>query len=294
MIRSMTGYGFGECFRYNRIFTVEIKAVNHRFCDISVRMPRVLSSLEERVRSRAQRVLVRGKTDIFVTYESFADDDCVVTLNEQLADAYAAVFKQIKGRYADIRDDLSLSMIANMPSVITVDKNTGGDSEEVWEALSIALEMALAGFVQMREREGLALRRDIMQKAETLSALSEIITERAPKVSEDHAERLRQKVAEALQQAEIDEARLLQEITQFADKSCIDEELTRLSSHLIQLKNTLADGGTVGKKLDFLIQEINREINTIGAKSNDLEITKAVVDLKSELEKIREQVQNIE
>ncbi|MDR1209655.1 MAG: YicC family protein [Clostridiales bacterium] len=294
MVYSMTGYGSGECTRYNRILTVEIKSVNHRYLDVSARLPRALSGLEERVRRRVAAAASRGKIDVYVSFDSFSDDDCAVTLNEPLADACAAALISLKGRYPELKDDLSLSLLAGRADIVTVEKQAGGDADEIWGALSGALENALTAFARMRGTEGANLAEDILRKRDTLIYLCQRVADRAPLVAADYAERLRRKVSEALAGAEYDEARLIAEVTIFADKSCVDEELTRLKSHLLQLKDILEGGGAVGKKLDFLTQEINREVNTIGSKSNDLDITRAVVEMKSELEKIREQVQNIE
>lgn len=295
MIRSMTGYGRGECTLYDRKFTVEIKSVNHRYLELSVKLPRVMNPLEDRLRQRLTGNIGRGKVDVYVNYESFSADDALVRLNTVLCDAYVKAYGEIRARYG-ISEELSLSLLSRIPDALALERNAESETTlaQMWETVSRALDGAIQSFTAMKEREGAALKADLLAKAEGINVLVAGIAGRAPGVAQEYAERLRRKVEEALGALALDEARLLQEITIFADKSCIDEELTRLSSHLSQFSSILESGTQAGKKLDFLIQEINREINTIGSKSNDLEITKAVVELKSELEKVREQVQNIE
>ncbi len=297
MIKSMTGYGRGDCILYNRKFTVEIKSVNHRFNDLSIKLPRVLNSFEDKIKAELSKVVNRGKTDVYVHFESFSADDIKVNLNEALADSYFSALSRLKLKYPEIRDDLSLSLIARFPDIVTVEKLADSQDDsmnQMWEALFTALKTAIDAFIKMREIEGAALKSDLLKKKEVLAALTENVKTRAPHVAQDYAVRLKTKIEEALANVNYDETRLIQEITIFSDKSCIDEELIRLSSHLSQLSEILCESDAVGKKLDFLVQEINREVNTIGSKSNDLEITKLVVQMKSEVEKIREQVQNIE
>lgn len=296
-MKSMTGYGRGDSILYDRKFTVEIKSVNHRYNDISIKLPRVLNAFEDKIKSRLASEISRGKTDVYIHLESFSAADIKISINKPLADAYADAVVQLRDRYS-LQDDLALSLLAKFPDIINVEK-LGNDEEnmsQLWEALQYALSDAVTQFMSMRALEGAKLKEDILVKRETVLALAHKVKQRAPLVAKEYAERLKAKVEEALGIGGVnyDEIRLIQEITIFSDKSCIDEELTRLESHLAQLLEIVSEEDAVGKKLDFLVQEINREINTIGSKSNDIEITKTVVQMKSEVEKIREQVQNIE
>ena len=297
MIRSMTGYGRGEHLSHNRRFVVEIKSVNHRYNEITIKLPRFLNALEDPVRKRLSGEIGRGKTDVYIFYETYASRDVAVKINAAFADAYVEALRALAGAYA-LPDGLTLSLVASHPEIITVDKDHYDETAqaELWETLLFALEEAIIKFNKMRETEGSALRLDILEKQVRIRSLLIQIKERAPLVAEDYAKRLQERITEALTSASIvpDESRLLTEIAVFADRSNIDEELTRLESHICQMEIILNTPEAAGRKLDFLIQEINREINTIGSKSNDLEISKHVVELKSEVEKIREQIQNIE
>lgn len=295
MIKSMTGYGRGDSILYDRKFTVEIKSVNHRYNDINIKLPRVLNAFEDKIKSRLASEISRGKTDVYIHLDSFSTADIKINLNEALADSYAEAILKLRGRY-DLRDDLSLSLIVKFPDIINVEKLTNDDENlsQMWEALQLALSGAISQFVAMRVTEGAVLKEDLLSKRDVIVSITEKLKHRAPLVAEDYEQRLRAKITDALANTNYDEARLLQEITIFMDKSCIDEELTRLESHLSQLSEIVGENESVGKKLDFLVQEMNREVNTIGSKSNDIEITKLVIQMKSEVEKIREQVQNIE
>ena len=295
MIQSMTGYGKGECVLYNRRFSVEIKSVNHRYKDITIKLPRVMNAYEDKMRAILTESISRGKTDVYVNYETFSQDDIKVTLNEALADAYIERLNAMDDRYA-LGEVPSLALLARFPDVLSVEKNADTDetAAEMWEALENALRMAVERFVAMRSREGEALKADILKKTEQIRNLVANIKERSPLIAQEYRDKLIARVQEALGDSNIDESRLILEVTIFADRSCVDEELTRLDSHLSQMGSILNESEPIGRKLDFLVQEMNREINTIGSKSNDLEITRLVVDAKSEIEKIREQVQNIE
>jgi len=295
LIQSMTGYGKGECVLYNRKFSVEIKSVNHRYNDITIKLPRVMNAFEDKMRAILTAGVSRGKTDVYVNYETFSQEDIKVTLNEALADAYMERLTALDTRYA-LNETPSLSLLARFPDVLSVEKNADTDetAAEMWEALENALRMAVERFVAMREREGAALKADILKKCEQIKGIVANIKERSPLIAQEYREKLIARVQEALGESDIDESRLILEVTIFADRSCVDEELTRLDSHLAQMGSILNESEPIGRKLDFLVQEMNREINTIGSKSNDLEITRLVVDAKSEIEKIREQVQNIE
>ena len=295
MIQSMTGYGKGECTLYNRRFTVEIKSVNHRYNDVNIKLPRVMNAYEDKIRAILSQSVSRGKTDVYVNYETFAQSDVRVALNEALAGAYYDKLNVLGSLYG-LGEAPSLSLLARFPDVLSVERNAESDeaAAEMWETLENALRTAVTSFGDMRAREGAALKADILKKCEFIRGIVADIAERAPLVAKEYRDKLTARVAEALSDANIDESRLILEVTIFTDRSCIDEELTRLASHLSQMGVILEETDPIGRKLDFLVQEMNREINTIGSKSNDLAITRLVVDAKSEIEKIREQVQNIE
>ena len=292
MIRSMTGYGRGEFEKDGRKFIVEMRSVNHRYGDISVKMPRFMMFLEDRIKKTAAARVIRGKTDIYINFESSYEGDIEVIFNENLADSYMEKVRQIEERYGVTSPD-KLTLVARYPDVIT-SKKAEEDMDVIWETLLPALNEALDKFIEMREAEGENLKKDILVKNDNIAVLLKAVEEKAPLVAEEYRQKLMQRLAGLLDETEIDEQRILTEVTIFADKACIDEEITRLKSHIDQLKNILENGGQVGRKLDFLVQEMNREANTIGSKSNNIDVTKKVVEIKSEIEKIREQVQNIE
>ncbi len=291
-IKSMTGYGKGEFIANDRRFTVEMKSVNHRYNDISIKMPRSLISLEDAVKKRIMADVFRGKTDVYINYETFSKDDVEVRLNTVLADAYLEKLHELSQTFALEEKDV-FGLTARFPDVITVEK---AQSEEsiIWETLLPALEEAITRFVQMRCTEGENLKQDILQKRESIISLVAQIKERAPLVVQEYKEKLENRLQELLGNVQIDPQRVAMEVAVFADKGCIDEEITRLESHLTQLQEILQEGGQVGRKLDFLVQEMNRETNTIASKANDIKIVQTTIALKSEIEKIREQIQNLE
>ncbi|MCI1999081.1 MAG: YicC family protein [Clostridia bacterium] len=294
MIKSMTGYGKGENEADGRRFTVEIKSVNHRYNDMSIKLPRFMNSLEDKIRKRLCEKILRGKTDVYINFETFSQDDISVKLNEQLASAVVEKLDFLKQTYS-LTSNSTLDIVCRFPDVLT-SENVDENEDIIWQTLLPALDMALNNFIYMREKEGSNLKTDILKKAEHIKELTDKIKVRAPKVPEEYREKLESRLNELLSdsQTAIDEQRIASEVLIFADRCCIDEELTRLYSHIEQLKEILDADGTIGRKLDFLIQEMNREANTVASKSNDLEITKASIELKSEIEKIREQIQNIE
>lgn len=289
----MTGYGRGENASAERKFTVEIKAVNHRYNDISIKLPRAMSYLEDRIRKRLMQSIFRGKTDVYINVETFPGADVRVNVNEALADAYMERLRYLEERYELDEDEGLLPILVRFPEVITTER-IEADEDALWNTLSPALEEAAEKFVAMRTVEGEALKTDILKKADAIEALVDQVKERAPLVVGEYRDRLQARLKELMDGVDIDPQRLAAEVTVFADRGCIDEELTRLDSHIVQLRSILNGGGQVGRKLDFLIQEMNREANTIASKANDIQITRATIDLKSEIEKIREQVQNIE
>ncbi len=292
MIRSMTGFGRGENIEDGRKFTVEIKSVNHRYNDLTIKLPRNMNYIEDFVRKKLSKVIFRGKIDVFISFESTAKEDIKVILNEEIADAYVEQFYVIKKRY-NVPDEITLSLISQIPDVITVEK-VEADDDMMLHILGPALDSAIDGFLQMREREGIALKKDILLKLDKIGDLVENIKIRAPQILEDYKSKLKSKLEEILESKDIDESRIITEVTIFADKCATDEEVTRLESHINQIKIILEENESIGRKLDFIIQEMNREANTIGSKSNDIETTKYMVELKSEIEKIREQIQNVE
>ncbi|MCL2603749.1 MAG: YicC family protein [Defluviitaleaceae bacterium] len=313
MPKSMTGFGRGECLRYDRRFKVEIKSVNHRYGDFNIRLPRFLNAFEDRVRKRLASQIARGKVDVWVGFDSYTQRDIQAKVNWAFADAYVHALKEICDRYnwqitlfPSNETNPGLGLLARNPDVVTFEKfesaySNGEAQNEFWEALSGALEEALTRFNAMRQAEGEALAADMREKRGRVRELAALITERAPVAVAEHAEKLRERLTELVEKlqesnapTEIAESRFLTEIALLADRSSIDEELTRLASHLSQFDDILEESEPIGRKLDFLVQELNREVNTIGSKSTDQQLAKWVVELKSEIEKIREQVQNIE
>lgn len=288
----MTGYGRGENTRDGRKFTVEIKSVNHRYNDITIKLPRSMNYMEDTIRKKLTTQIARGKTDVYVFFETTSSEDVKIDLNEALTDAYVKQLEQIKARY-NLKEEISLSLISRFPDILTVEK-MDIDNDQMLAILMPAIDMALNELLALRQKEGLALKDDILLKLDKISSFVESIKLRSPVVVLDYREKLKARLKELLDNSEIDEARLLTEVTIFADRASVDEEITRLFSHINQVRQILNEKEAIGRKLDFLIQEMNREANTIGSKSNDIEITQTTVNLKSEIEKIREQVQNIE
>ena len=294
MVKSMTGYGRGDRSFEGLQMTVELRSVNNRYLDCTVKMPRAYIFAEDAMKARVQSAVGRGKVDVFVTMVHSGGDDLVVTVNEELAKSYLDALNRLHelggGR---VKKEFRATDLARFPDVLTVEKQEE-DLDLVKERLLEVLDLALTDFNAMREREGERLAVDILSRAETVETLLGEVEELSPQTVADYRARLEGKMREVLQNVQIDETRLLTEAAIFADKVAVDEETVRLHSHLSQLRELLAAGGAVGRKLDFLIQEFNRETNTIGSKCSDLEVTRRVVDMKAEIEKIREQVQNLE
>lgn len=288
----MTGYGRGEAVKSGRTITVEIRSVNNRYLDCTVKMPRIYVFAEDAIKARVQSSISRGKVDVFITIGPSESGDTSVSLNRSVADGYYRALCEMRDTYG-LRDDLSVSLLSRFPDVFLVEKSQE-DLDAVAADLCAVTDLALADFDAMRSREGVKLEEDILGRAKAVEDLTARVAERAPGIVADYRARLAAKMAEVLQNKQLDESRILTEAAIFADKAAVDEETVRLRSHLSQLSHMLGQGGAVGRKLDFLIQEFNREANTIGSKCNDLETTRWVVDIKAEIEKIREQVQNIE
>ena len=290
-MKSMTGYGRCHLEEDGREMTVEVKSVNHRFLDISYRLSRTLSFLDDAVRKGVSARLARGHVDVFVSYENHRQDARTVRVDTALAAAYHQALEELAAAVG--RDaDLPLAEYARLPDVLTVQEKDE-DQQAVRELFVRALDGALDGLIQMREQEGERMHADMLEKLDAIDGLRETIAVRAPMVVNEYREKLSQRIA-ALTDGELDEARLLTEVALFADRAAIDEELVRLKSHLDALRNTTQMAEPVGRKLDFLVQELNRETNTIGSKASDTAIAQAVVAAKGEIEKLREQVQNIE
>ena len=293
MIRSMTGYGKGEAINQFYKLKIEMKSVNHRYLDINVKMPRYLIYLEENIKKLIKEKLHRGKVDVFVNFD-FAEVSAVdVMVDIPLARSYKQALEGLRNELG-IEDSIRLSNILTVSDIIRTEKKEL-DDDMVWEALKESVGSALDNITEMREFEGQQLRNDILSKLDNIEKIVVGISEKAPLVVEEYRTKLSDRIKAILENgSEIDLDRLAMEVAIFADKSSIDEELTRLGSHVSQLRAILKEEGSVGRKLDFLIQEFNREINTIGSKSSNSDVVKSVVDLKSEVEKIREQIQNIE
>jgi uncharacterized protein (TIGR00255 family) len=292
----MTGYGRGECLLHDRKFVVEIKSVNHRFNDLNIKHPRILNGFEDSIRKIIGQEVFRGKTDVYINMETYSNKDIHISINTPLADSYVEQIKAINERYDLHPKTLQSDTLLSFPDIFIVEKcliNEQSQSE-IWEALQGAVSDALSNLIEMRIKEGSSLYESIIEKKARLIDLVGSIKTRSPLVAQEYSERIRQRVSEAMDTVALDETRFLMEITLFTEKACIDEELTRLESHISQLESILHTTQPSGRKLDFLVQEMNREINTISSKANDLEISKLVIELKSEVEKIREQVQNIE
>lgn len=288
----MTGYGRGEAVLHDRTITVELRAVNNRYLDCTVKIPRLYVFAEEAIKSCVQKQVGRGKVDVFVSIDATAADRIEVSLNKPVADGYYQALKQMQAAYG-LADDISVSLLSRFPDVFLVEKEQG-DADVIAGDIVQVLTQALADFNAMREREGEKLAQDIQGRARIIAGLVGQVEERSPQTVAEYREKLRQRMQEVLENTQLDESRILTEAAIFADKVAVDEETVRLRSHLDQLEQMLEQGGAIGRKLDFLIQEFNREANTIGSKCSDVTLARVVVELKGEIEKIREQVQNIE
>ncbi len=292
MLRSMTGYGRGQATGGGFDITVDIKAVNHRYFEFAARLPKAFPFLEERLKALVQSSVNRGKVEVTVTAASVSGGDMEVAVNEGVAQAYVDALRQVRVRL-DLQDDLKLSHLLELPDIFTA-KRAELDEDAVWAAVSAAAQTALESFQHMREAEGARLKSDLEEKLREVEELLAQVEEKAPTLRTDYYNRLYQRLSEVLEDKNIDESRLITEAAIFADRVAVDEETVRLRSHLHQFGGFLDAGGPVGKKLDFLIQEMNRETNTIGSKAQNLEIARVVVEMKAAIEKIREQIQNIE
>jgi len=291
LIKSMTGFGRGEFSQGASTFSVDVRSVNHRYSDVSVRMPRAMSVLEEKVREFVTEKISRGKVDVYINYNTFGQNS-QVKLDTNLAKAYVDSLNTLKEMFG-IRDDINLSLLTRFPDIMSLE-TVEMDMDELWLILKPALEMAFNALVEMRLREGERLKNDLLDKLVNVKGFVGNIKEKSYSIVDEYKNKLYDRIKELTKDIPIDENRLLTEVAVFADKASIDEEIVRLESHLEELQKALNFKGSVGKKLDFIIQEMNREVNTIGSKITDLGILNNVINIKTEIEKIREQIQNIE
>ena len=292
MIKSMTGYGRAVETVNGREFTVEIRSVNNRYLDCSVKLPRMISFAEDAVKQAVKQAVSRGKVDVYISIKSEGSDEVKVTLNAPVLEGYLAAMRQMVADYG-VQDDISVSAVSRLPEVFTVEKPEV-DEEQLLADLMQVVSKALEGYNAMRCTEGAALDADLRKRGGTILELVALVEEGNGKTVSDYRTRLENKLKEVLANTSIDESRILTEAAIFADKVAVDEETVRLRSHLQQMNTMLTNGGAMGRKLDFLLQEMNREANTIGSKCTDVNLARIVVDIKAELEKIREQTQNIE
>ena len=292
MIKSMTGFGRCEITEGQRKFTVELKGVNHRYLDVNIRMPKKLNFFETAIRNLLKQYAQRGKVDIFITYEDTSENQVALKYNEALAGEYLSYFKQMQESFG-LDNDIRVSTLSRYPEVLTMEEQVV-DEEELWNGLEKALKGAFEQFVETRIVEGENLKKDILEKLDEMLELVGYIETRSPEIIVEYRTKLENKVKELLEDAQIDEGRLAAEVVIFADKICTDEETVRLKSHIEHMKSTLQATEGIGRKLDFIAQEMNREANTILSKANDLEVSNHAIDLKTGIEKVREQIQNIE
>ena len=292
MIKSMTGFGRFEAGDENRKLVVEMKAVNHRYCDINIKMPKKLSFFDSSIRAVMKKYIQRGKVDVFITYEDNTENTMLLKYNKDMAQAYYQALKAMSDDF-DIENDVRVSSLSRYPEVLVLEEQTV-DEDALLKLIETAVSGACEKFVETRITEGNQLKEDLLGKLEGMLEMVTYIEDRSPQIIKEYQEKLLTKVRELLENNTVDESRILTEVTIFADKICVDEETVRLRSHIQSAKETLIAGGSVGRKLDFIAQEMNREANTILSKANDLAISNKAIDLKTEIEKVREQIQNIE
>ena len=292
MLKSMTGFGRYEVSSGDRKVTIEMKSVNHRYLELGIKLPRKLNYLEGDIRNQMKKYVERGKVDVFITYENLGLGDECIRYNSQLAREYFDCFSQVSEELG-IENDVRTSMIMRSPDVVTIE-NGQDDEEAVKKLVEEAVGGAAIKLIEAREQEGERLKTDLLLKLDEIMEIVSFITEKSPIIIEEYKEKITTKIKELLDDANIDESRIAQEVTIFADKICVDEELVRLDSHVKAMKEALLSGGTVGRRLDFIAQEMNREANTTLSKTTDAEISNKAIQLKTDIEKVREQIQNIE
>jgi uncharacterized protein (TIGR00255 family) len=288
----MTGFGRCEVEEQDRKYTVEMKSVNHRYLDVSIKMPKKLSFFESSIRNELKKYIQRGKIDMFITYEDFSENNVSIKYNRDIAAEYLGYLKSMAEEFG-LDNDVRVSTLSRYPEVFSMEEQTV-DEEEIWQGLGKAVRGAAEAFVETRIVEGQNLANDLIAKLDGMLEHVAFIEERSPQIIEEYRNKLRDRINELLEDSTVDETRLLTEVTIYADKICVDEELVRLRSHIETMKQSLIEGGSIGRKLDFIAQEMNREANTILSKTTDLTISNRGIELKTEIEKVREQIQNIE
>lgn len=292
MIKSMTGFGRSEIVKGNRKISVEIKSVNHRYLEAGIKMPKKLNVFESRMRDLLKKYATRGKIDIFINYEDDSESQVNLKFNQNIADEYMAIFNNMSEKY-NLKNDMTVGGLARLPEVITMDE-VQEDEEELWHFIEEAMKAALEQFVNTRILEGENLKKDLLGKLDHMEELVAFVEKRSPEIMKEYRSKLESKVKELLGDTTIDESRIATEVIIYADKICVDEETVRLRSHIEHARKCLNEDGGIGRKMDFIAQEMNREANTTLSKANDIEISNAAIDLKTEIEKVREQIQNIE
>ena len=292
MIKSMTGFGRSEIVKGNRKISVEIKSVNHRYLEAGIKMPKKLNVFESRMRDLLKKYATRGKIDIFINYEDDSENQVNLKFNQNIADEYMAIFNNMSEKY-NLKNDMTVGGLARFPEVITMDE-VQEDEEELWHFIEEAMKVALEQFVNTRILEGENLKKDLLGKLAHMEELVAFVEKRSPEIMKEYRSKLESKVKELLGDTTIDESRIATEVIIYADKICVDEETVRLRSHIEHARKCLNEDGGIGRKMDFIAQEMNREANTTLSKANDIEISNAAIDLKTEIEKVREQIQNIE
>lgn len=292
MLKSMTGYGRRETVTEGKKIMTEIKSVNHRYADYNIKVPRHLGFLEDKIRKHVSQYITRGKVDIYLNVENYDTADKEITLNKPLAKNYIEVLHSLRDEFG-LTDDITVSTVARNTEIFQTER-VEEDEEKLWDSVRGVMDEALSDFISMREREGERIQKDLCERIEYMNSLVDKVDKRSPDTVQEYSDRLYAKIKEVLEGREIDEARILTEVAIYADKVAVNEETVRLKSHFAEFDEIISSGEPAGRRLDFLIQEINREVNTIGSKASDIEIAKTVVTLKGEIEKLREQIQNIE
>ena len=292
MIKSMTGFGRCEFTDEKRKFTVELKSVNHRYLDVNIKMPKKLNFFESSIRALLKEYIERGKVDVYITYEDYTEDNYALKYNASLAAQYLNYLNNMAEEFG-LENDIRVSNLSRYPDVLVMEEQDV-DEKELWDGLEHALRGACEQFVASRIKEGENLKGDLIDKLDDMISYVDFIEKRSPQIMEEYRRRLEDKIKEILGDRQMDDGRIATEVTIYADKICVDEETERLRSHINTTKDTLLEGGSIGRKLDFIAQEMNREANTILSKANNIEISDTGINLKTSIEKVREQIQNIE
>ena len=292
MIKSMTGFGRCEFTDEKRKFTVELKSVDHRYLDVNIKMPKKLNFFESSIRALLKEYIERGKVDVYITYEDYTEDNYALKYNSALAAQYLDYLNRMAEEFG-LENDIRVSNLSRYPDVLVMEEQDV-DEKELWDGLERALRGACEQFVASRIKEGESLKVDLIDKLDHMISYVDFIEKRSPQIMEEYRKRLEDKIKEILGDRQMDDGRIATEVTIYADKVCVDEETVRLRSHINTTKDTLLEGGSIGRKLDFIAQEMNREANTILSKANNIEISDTGINLKTSIEKVREQIQNIE